>query len=388
MNPGARRPLSILGIRGIPAAHGGFETFAERLALHLSERGWAVSVYCQQEGPPSLREEHWRGIRLLHIAVPGSGPRSTMRFDWAAIRHAASHAAAERSTCLTLGYNTALFCAWLRLKGVPNVINMDGIEWRRSKWSPAARAWFWLNERAGCWLGDTLVADHPEIARHLATRVRADKIVTIPYGADEVQDADPAPLAALGLQPGRYLTLIARAEPENSILEIVDGYSRRPRGLPLVVLGHYQDGHPYHRLVREKAGAEVRFVGAIYDRATLDALRVHSLAYVHGHRVGGTNPSLVEALGAGNAVIAHDNPFNRWVAGDAALYFADAAGVDAAATRLLADAAEVERCRAAARRRHAEAFRWQPVLDQYEALLASADPRHRARPEALTSGSP
>ena len=381
MNSGAHRPLSILGIRGIPAAHGGFETFAERLALHLQGRGWAVSVYCQHEGAPSLREEHWRGIRLLHIAVPGDGPGSTMRFDWACIRHAAR----ERPTCLTLGYNTALFCAWLRLKGVRNVVNMDGIEWRRSKWSAAARAWFWLNERAGCLLGDTLVADHPEIARHLATRVRAGKIVTIPYGADELHEADPAPLAALGLEPGRYLTLIARAEPENSILEIVDGYSRRPRGLPLVVLGAYRDDNAYHRAVRERAGPEVRFVGAIYERAVLEALRTHALAYVHGHRVGGTNPSLVEALGAGNAVVAHDNTFNRWVAGEAALYFSDAAGVDAAMDRLLGNASVLHNCRLAARARHAAEFRWAPVLDRYEALLAQADASRRLRAEALNA---
>ena len=159
---GVKAPvLRVLGTRGVPAAHGGFETFAERLALHLAARGWRVVVYCQQEGLGPLRVDSWQGVERVHIAVPGSGPRSTIDFDWRATRHAAAHG----GLCLTLGYNTALFCALLRLRGVPNLINMDGIEWSRAKWGPAAKAWFWLNDWAGCLLGNHLVADHPEIKR-------------------------------------------------------------------------------------------------------------------------------------------------------------------------------------------------------------------------------
>jgi len=357
--------LRILGTRGVPAAHGGFETFAEQLALYLVHRGWRVVVYCQIDGPGAVTTDTWRGVERVLIPVDLSGPKATIVFDWKAMLHASRH----HDVCLTLGYNTAVFCAWLRLRGVPNVINMDGIEWARAKWSGVAKAWFWLNDLAGCRLGDHLVADHPSIADHLATRVTRNKITMVPYGADPVTDADPGHVTSRDLVPGRYLTLVARPEPENSVLEAVQGFSRRPRGVKLAVIGAYQSGHAYHDAVRAAASDEVVFLGAIYDRPVLEALRFHSLAYVHGHRVGGTNPSLVEALAAGNPVIAQDNRFNRWVAGDAARYFEGAAGVADTLDTLLADPQTLGAMSAAARRRAADAFAWTDVLAAYESLL-------------------
>ncbi len=357
--------LRILGTRGVPAAHGGFETFAEHLALFLVKRGWRVIVYCQEEGSGPVFEDRWEGVERIHIPVAGDGPKSTIVFDWKATLHAAG----RRDLCLTLGYNTAVFCALLRLKGVPNVINMDGIEWSRAKWGPVAKTWFWMNDWAGCWLGDHLVADHPEIKVHLSSRVRADKITTIAYGADGLSELRDTPVRALGLEPGRYLTLIARAEPENSILEVVQGFSRRPRGMQLAVLGNYDEANAYHRAVKAAASEEVRFLGAIYDKGVVQALRWHSAAYVHGHQVGGTNPSLVEALGAGNAVIAHDNRFNRWVAGPDARYFDGAEGFARVLDELMAQPKSLQAMGAASRERWATAFTWEGILGQYEDLL-------------------
>ena len=366
--------LRILGTRGVPAAHGGFETFAEHLALYLVSRGWRVTVYCQEQGRGPIVLDRWQGVQRVRIPVQPGGPRGTIAFDWAATRHAAR----AGELCLTLGYNTAVFCAWLRLAGVPNLINMDGIEWQRAKWGALARTWFWLNEHAGSRLGNHLVADHPEIQRHLARAAPQDKISTIAYGADRLLDLPQTPVRTLGLEPGRYLTLIARPEPENSVLEVVQAYSRRRRGQTLAVLGAYDEGVPYHRTVRAAAGDEVRFLGALYDKPLVQALRAHCSAYVHGHRVGGTNPSLVEALGAGNAVIAHDNRFNRWVAGDGARYFSGPDDLALAFDELLGSAAgsasapgglDLPALRRAAVHRFEQAFTWPAVLAQYEALL-------------------
>lgn len=360
------RAIRILGIRGIPAAHGGFETFAGYLAPYLVQHGWKVTVYCQEDGDGPVFEDEWNGVRRVHIPVSTPGALGTIIFDGKATRHAAK----AYEPCLTLGYNTAVFCALLRLKGIPNVINMDGIEWSRAKWGKLAKTWFWLNDWAGCWLADHLVADHPEIKRHLSTRVRADKITTIAYGADPVADAPTDPVKVLGLTPGRFLTVIARPEPENSLLEIVRGFSRARRGVTLAVLGKYDvEGNAYHRAVREAASDEVRFLGAIYDKHVVGALRCHSLAYVHGHQVGGTNPSLVEALGAGNAVIAHDNRFNRWVAGEGAAYFAGADGFSLRLDELLGAEERLAAMGAASRTRFEDAFTWDRILGQYDKLL-------------------
>jgi glycosyltransferase involved in cell wall biosynthesis len=359
------KSLRILGTRGVPAAHGGFETFAERLALYLVDKGWAVTVYCQEQGRGALFEDQWQGIQRVRIPVENDGPLGTVIFDWKATRHAAG----SRTPCLTLGYNTALFCALLRWGGAPNTINMDGIEWKRAKWGPVAKTWFWINERAGARLGDQLVADHPEIARHLGRMAPASKVAMVAYGADALRDVDAEPVVKLGLQPGRILTLVARPEPENSVLEAVSGFSRRKRGLTLAVLGGYREDNAYHRAVREAASDEVRFLGAIYEKPVVQALRFHSLLYLHGHQVGGTNPSLIEALGAGNAVIAHDNRFNRWVLGDAGRFFHDADSMDEVLTTTLADVEGLHRLQAASRARFESAFTWPKILQEYEALL-------------------
>ncbi|MBD9424674.1 DUF1972 domain-containing protein [Pseudomonas sp. PDM15] len=362
-----KRKINILGTRGIPARHGGFETFAEKLACFLVQNEWCVTVYCQEEGDGAIWEDQWLGIRCIHIPVSRDGALGTIIFDWKATVHALS----AEGLFLTLGYNTAIFNLLQRLKGQVNVINMDGIEWRRDKWGIVAKTWFWLNERIGCWVGNHLVADHPNIKAHLATRVSEQKITMIPYGGEAVMQADVTALASHGLEPGDFSVIIARPEPENSLIEMVRAFSQKPRFHKLVVLGHFQpDRNEYHRQVMQAAGHEVVFPGAIYDARVVNALRLYSRFYLHGHRVGGTNPSLVEALGAGCAVIAHDNQFNRWVAGDGAAYFANEVECGLLFDRLLADETATAGMRAASRGRFEGHFTWPQILTEYDALLS------------------
>lgn len=373
--------ILILGTRGIPAAHGGFETFAEKLALFLVGRGWKVGVYCQEEVErvdQRVRTDTWNGIDLIHIQVASKGPRATLEFDWQCVLDAAR----RPGVCLVLGYNGAVFLTWLRLMRRKIITNMDGIEWRRPKWGRAARTWFWLNEWIGAWASHRLVADHPVIANHLATRRPRSAITTIAYGADPVTSAPEAPVRALGLEPGKYLISIARIEPDNNILPIVEAFCSRKRDMKLVVLGTLSDQIPYHVAVRKAANSSVVLPGAIYDQAAVKALRYHARAYMHGHTVGGTNPSLVEALAAGNMVIAHDNPYNRWVAGAAAIHFTDTQSCAERMQQAMEDDALVKACGEAARTRAREAFRWDDVLLAYEneayRLLGVSAPRTAA----------
>lgn len=360
-----QQKIRILGTRGVPATHGGFETFAEHLALYLVRQGWEVIVYCQDDEGDAIFEDDWQGVRRVHIPIKQPGAAGTILFDWKSNLHAGK----SNGLILTLGYNTAIFSLWFRLKGLNSIINMDGIEWKRQKWGTLAKTWFYLNEWAGAWLGNHLVADHPAIKTHLSTRVNSDKITTIAYGAPEVLAADAGLLAQYGLAPNGYAILIARAEPENSILEVVQAWARQKRDVKLVVLGKYADDHAYQRSVKQAASEDVLFVGAIYEAANVAALRFYARLYVHGHQVGGTNPSLVEALGAGNPVLAHDNRFNRWVAGDQACYFDGVDGCAHIIDTLLADLPQLEHMGRASRARYREAFTWDQILGQYEALL-------------------
>lgn len=358
--------LRILGIRGVPARHGGFETFAERLCHELVGKGWSVTVYCQVEGWGSIYEDSWRGVRRVMIPVPGAGSISSILFDLASNLHAALE---SDDLCLTLGYNTALFCSILRLRGARNIINMDGVEWRRGKWGFLAKSWFYINERLGCWLGDDLVADHPEIDRHLRTRGVGAKLTMIPYGGEVPQAPSVEFLRRWGLEPYRYFTLIARPEPENSILEMVSAFSARHRGCKLVVLGDYSGSGDYCQRVRAAASDEVLFVGPVYDAEPVGALRTFCLAYLHGHQVGGTNPSLVEALACGNPVIAHDNKYNRWVAGPTALFFSSVEECSECIGRFIGEETVRRVSGAGSYSRFIASFQWPEILWRYQRLF-------------------
>ncbi len=280
-----------------------------------STGGWNVTVYCQRDVPAGslldgkMDDDQWCGIRRVFITVAGGGPRSTMIFDWRCVLHART----QPGLPLILGYNTACFLLLLRWHGRTVVTNMDGIEWKRRKWSVPAKIWFFMNEVIGCMTSQVLIADHPEIHAHLKRRGVARKLVMIPYGADRIVHASPEHLKQYGLVPNGFVVSIARIEPENSTLEIVRAFSRQRRRYLLVCLGKLDPlRNSYHREVMMAAGKQVLFPGAIYDKMTIRSIRRHALAYIHGHTVGGTNPSLVEALGAGNAIVAHRNKFNLW----------------------------------------------------------------------------
>ncbi len=363
------KQVNIMGIRGIPAAHGGFETFAGRLAPYLRDRGWKVNVYCQLEPDPNGMlapdfEDDWDGIHRIHLGTRQAGSVASMIFDW----RCTVDVQRRQGVDLILGYNTAIFMIPSRLLGRRVVMNMDGIEWKRAKWSSPVKAWFLLNEFVGANVSSLPIADHPEIARHLQ-RHWCNRSVVIPYGADTIENAPADRLATWGLESKAYFISIARIEPENSILDIVVAFSAARRGVKLMVLGKLDLDNAYHRAVRAAASSEVAFPGAIYDETLVGALRFHCLAYLHGHQVGGTNPSLVEALGAGCAVIAHNNRFNRWVAGPDQIYFDDAEHLKACLNSVLGKQIDLTSNRASARSRHAAEFRWEKVLEAYEAVL-------------------
>ncbi len=381
------KTLLILGTRGVPANHGGFETFAERYALYLVERGWSVSVYCQEDVETitqPVRTDVWRGITRIFVQTTRKGGFGALDFDFKCVRDALT----RPGVCLVLGYNGAAFLPILRVFGRKIFTNMDGIEWKRPKWPLPVRAWFYVNEWIAAWTSQRLIADHPAIADHLATRRPRSAAVVIPYGGDPVGVAPVAPLAKLGLEAGKYLVSIARIEPDNNIATIVRAFSARPRGVKLVVLGKLDDDNAYHREVRAAASDEVVFPGAIYDPEVVRALRRHARAYMHGHTVGGTNPSLVEALWAGNAVIAHDNAYNRWTAGAAAVTFSDDASCETAIGRVIADDTLVKRLGVAARKRAAEAFNWRDVLMAYERECVALGLPRGARPAEALPATP
>jgi glycosyltransferase involved in cell wall biosynthesis len=312
--------IAILGSRGIPARYGGFESFAEQLAVGLAKEGVEVTVFC--ESGAGAQPDEYRGVKLEYVRAPAFGPLTTILFDvrclWRARRN--------HDVVYMLGYGASFMCFLPRLWGKEVWINMDGLEWTRSKWSFLGRSYLKMMEAFAMWTPNRLIADAEAIRTHLLARYRrVPQCSVIPYGAPIV-DSDPgsSSLAAHGVEPGGYYLVVCRLEPENHVVEIVDGVMASGTDLPLLIVGNPIEGSSYADQLKQYGEcSRIRFVGAIYDQDELIALRFHARAYLHGHSVGGTNPSLLEAMACGNFIIAHDNPFNREVAGSSALYFAD-----------------------------------------------------------------
>jgi glycosyltransferase involved in cell wall biosynthesis len=361
------KTVRIMGTQGIPAKYGGFETAAENIALYLVSRGWRVIVYCQASGKGPITEDVWKGIERVIIPVNQPSWKGTSMFDWLCI----SHALKFRNVCLTFGYNTGIFHYRLRLAGIPHIVNMDGIEWARKRWGAIKQGILYVNERFAALFANHLIADHPDIETYLWTRAPKCRISTITYGAHPLSHASSAPIEALGLESGRYLIMIERTIPENSIWELVKAFSMRKRDHKLVVLGAFRpEYNPYHLKLKQDASDEVVFTGPIYDKETVQSLRFHAKAFLHGHTLGGTSPTLVESMAAGTPILSHNNHFNIWTAGEAALYFDTPEDADDKITQILADEDLRKKMRQAGLRRYNEEFTWEHVASQYEELIA------------------
>ncbi len=377
------RSIAIVGSRGIPARYGGFETFAEHLSRDLTQRGHRVVVTCERTPGATAEDLPARAgaVELRHVLAPRLGPLSTIVHDALCLWRL------RRTTDVVylLGYGAA-FAAWLpRWWGREVWINPDGVEWARAKWGAVGRLWFRWMEWCAMRAAHVVVADAGALGAHLRgrhPRARA-RIVEIAYGAERGTDTSAATVRAHGLVADGYLLIVCRPEPENHVVELIEGYATAAVSMPLVVIGDTARDTPYCRRVRaaaEAAGPGVRLLGPEYDRRRLTDLRAHCRAYLHGHSVGGTNPSLLEALAAGNAVVAHDNAFNREVlAGVPSAWFVNRDGVAAAIHRIAAaSAADLAVRRQAARQRVATAYGWTQIGDRYHALLG-----HRALPQLV-----
>jgi glycosyltransferase involved in cell wall biosynthesis len=357
--------LAILGTRGIPARYGGFETFAEELATRLANRGVDVTVFCPATSPKE--DEKYRGVTLKFVKFPSLGKYSEMFWD------ARSFCAARRNfdVVYMLGLGGA-FAAWVpRIFGATVWVNTDGVEWKRTKFNWAQRTYLALAEALSVLFAHRIIADSAAIATYLCRRYPGLKQVsTIAYGADiPAEKPDKTLIQEWNLEPNGYYIVVCRLEPENHVIEIVEGFRRSNSAVPLVILGHVENPNAYVKKLLDLRSERIRFMGTVYDKAKLAALRFHARGYLHGHSVGGTNPSLLEAMACSNLVIAHDNAFNREVLDDAGLFFKtsdELASIIDDVNGGLVDA-DLRRQRAAeiidAR------YRWDQIADAYLALL-------------------
>ena len=355
--------LAILGTRGIPANYGGFETFAEELSVRLAARGHDVTVYGRSNNIRYTGNEY-KGVKIVVLPTIGTKHLDTVFHTFLSVFHAIPR---RFDAVLICNAANAIFAAVPRLTGSPVALNVDGIERKRRKWGLAGRTYYRLSEYLATLIPNVIITDAVVIREYYKERYGVPSTM-IAYGADcstvsttEIQDR-------LGVKPREYVLYVSRLEPENNAHLVIGSYESVKTGKPLLIVGDAPYAHEYIARLKSTRDPRVVFPGALYGTAYRE-LQSHAYLYVHATEVGGTHPALIEAMGAGNCVLAYDTPENREVLGDAGLFFSSGEEL----SRLLQSALDtpqlVESYRARARARALAHYSWEAIADEYEQLF-------------------
>lgn len=308
--------IGILGTRGIPNNYGGFEQFAQNFALYLSEKGYEVSVYNSSLHP--YKKNTYKGVNIIQKYDPENkiGTAGQFVYDFLCILDSRKRGF---DIILQLGYTSSSIFSFLFPVSANLITNMDGLEWKRSKYSKIVQTYLRRAEKWAVMYSDLLIADSIGIQDYIKEKYKCQSYY-IPYSAEVFHDPDENCISAFDINKFNYNLVIARLEPENNIEIIIQSHIQTENKNPLLIIGSYQN--LYGQLLYKKYNsALIRFLGAIYDQPVLNNLRYYSLLYLHGHSVGGTNPSLIEAMACKCLIVAHNNTFNKNILGTDAFYF-------------------------------------------------------------------
>lgn len=313
-----RHRIAILGSVGVPARYGGFETLADNLARFHAETGReeALSVYCSRPAYPD-QPETFGNAELRYSRFRANGASSVI-YDATTLRDAIRQGT---DVALLLGVSGAVALPMLTKGSTRIVTHVDGLEWRRGKWSKPARAFLRWSERLAVRHSDAVIADSPAIADHLREDYGVEAEV-IAYGGDHATAPPQPPSSGPSGLPEDYALGLCRIEPENNVKMILEAF--RDAGKPLVFVGNWEDS-AYGRTLKARFHnvPRMRLLDSIYAPGPLYAIRQGASAYIHGHSAGGTNPALVEMMHIGHPILAFDCVFNRTATKGAAQFFQD-----------------------------------------------------------------
>ena len=310
--------IGILGTRGIPNHYGGFEQFTEFFAVYLAQNGYDVSVYSSSNH--KHQESTFKGVKLIHCYDPEHrlGTFGQFIYDYNCIIDSRKR---DFDVLLQLGYTSNTI--WHRLLPKKPVIisNMDGLEWKRSKYSPSVQKFLKHAEKLAVKSSDYLISDSIGIQNYLFKEYNIESEY-IAYGAELFKNPNSEILDEYKVEVHNYNMLVARFEPENNLEVILDGVAIADTKTPFLVVGkHNVNKFGAYLKNKFKNLDHIRFVGGIYNLEHLNNLRYYSKLYFHGHSVGGTNPSLLEAMASKAFIIAHDNEFTKSILEEDAFYF-------------------------------------------------------------------
>ena len=364
-NQERKMKIGILGTRGIPNAYGGFEQFAEHLAIGLTKRNHQVFVYNSSDHPYEGSE--WQGVNRIVCKDWESkiGTAGQFIYDYNCFQDARKR---EFDVLLQLGYTSNSIWYWWWPKKAVNVVNMDGLEWKRSKYNKATQRFLKVAERLAVKHADVLIADSIGIQDYIISTYHRGSHY-IPYGANIPPSSSESILSAWGVEPFKYYLLVARLEPENNIEMVIEGCLQSGSDCPLIVIGNRNNS--YGRYLKKKyKNNRVRFEGSLYDPEQLNNLRTYASIYFHGHSVGGTNPSLLEAMACRCNIAAHDNIFNKAILENEAYYFSSASDVRNI-LELPLDCSTIKRRKEMNIEKVKRLYNWDTIVGEYEKLFLS-----------------
>jgi glycosyltransferase involved in cell wall biosynthesis len=358
------KSVAIIGTRGYPSYYGGFETAVRQLAPYLAQHGWDVTVYGRRGATHD--DDLDRDARVKTPVTWGVETKSISTLSYGL---SASVDAARKKPDVALVMNVAngYFLPLLRARGIPTLVNVDGIEWDRAKWGKIAKTVFHLGARLTAKYGTRLVHD----SREIGLRWRQEFGVEgefIPYGGNTPSALPIEP----GLEHRDYVLVVARFVPENTIPEFIEAARRISLERPIVFVGSTGYGGELDEKVRKLAesSASIHWLGHVSDDQRLLSLWQHAGVYFHGHSVGGTNPALVQAMACGAPVVARDTVYNREVLGGAG-QFTSAQPHDIASHILstIGDKVLLEALSRDGQERANELYSWGLVNERYRVAL-------------------
>lgn len=359
---GTSKSVAIIGTRGYPSYYGGFETAVRKLAPHLADSGWNTTVYGR---PGSTRDDDPdTDERISRVTTRGFETKSlsTLSYGLTAVLHALVH---KPDVAIVMNVANGFWLPLLRLRGVPTIVNVDGIEWNRAKWGRAAKRVFRLGAKFTGWFANELVSDSLEIRRIWKSEFKRDSVF-IPYGGDVPGTLPIEP----GLRRRDYVLVVARFVPENTIGEFFEAIPDIAADHQVVIVGSSGYGGAFDEAAADLASrySNVTWMGHVNDDEKLLSLWQHSGVYFHGHSVGGTNPALVQAMACGAPVVARDTVYNREVLGDLGIFVEpDAPSIAATIRSAMIDVDQGNVSADLVRRARSE-YSWADVCDRYEAL--------------------
>jgi hypothetical protein len=310
--------IALLGTRGIPNHYGGFEQFAQHLSKGLVEKGFDVYVYASHNHP--YKKKYWNEVKIIKKFDPEYiiGLSGQFIYDMNCIIDSRKR---NFDAIIQFGYTTNSIWSFLLPKYPGKICNTDGLEWQRSKYPNLIKRFLKYAEKKAVFSNNALISDSPIIADYFLKTYNIHTYYSA-YPAEIFLKPDPSVLSTYKLKEGKYNIIIARMQPDNNIETIINGFLASNSQFDLLIIGNIKNR--YGRILRKKfRSSRIQFHDGIYEQNILNSLRYYSNIYFHGHSSGGTNPSLLEAMGCSTLIVAHKNPFNEFILKDNCFYFKD-----------------------------------------------------------------